>query len=163
LAKIRVFASFDIEHDRDLYEQLLAQSQQPGSGFEITACSAMRSRSDLWDDALRAALGRVDEVIVLCGLHSGESMRMSAELNAAREVNLPYFLLWGRRELMCAKPGAAKNDDGMYSWTPQILADQVLVTMRRAGWSEALAPMRRAPLVRPTPTVAAVPDASRRS
>jgi hypothetical protein len=121
LAKIRVFASFDIEHDRDLHEQLLAQSRRPGAGFEITACSALRSRADLWDDALRAALGRVDEVIVLCGLHSGESMRMSAELDLARELNLPYFLIWGRRELMCTKPGTAKNDDGMYSWTPQIL------------------------------------------
>jgi hypothetical protein len=143
VAKIRVFASFDLEHDRDLYEQLLAQSQEPGSGFEIACCSEKRSRSDLWDDALHSALERVDEVIVLCGLHTGDSMRMSAELDAAREAKRPYFLIWGRRELMCTKPGSARNDDGMYSWTPQILADQIVVTMRRSDFSDALSSMRR--------------------
>ena len=143
MAKIRVFASFDLEHDRDLYEQLLAQSQEPGSGFEIAGCSEKRARSDLWDDALHSVLERVDEVIVLCGLHTGDSMRMSAELHAAREAKLPYFLIWGRRELMCTKPGSARNDDGMYSWTPQILADQIVVTMRRSDFSDALSSMRR--------------------
>jgi hypothetical protein len=31
----------------------------------------------------------------------------------------------------------------MYSWTPQILADQIVVTMRRSDFSDALSSMRR--------------------
>jgi hypothetical protein len=143
MARVRVFTSFDLEHDRDLYEELLAQSQKPGSGFEIVGSSAIRSRSDLQDAALRAVLAQVDEVIVLCGLHSGQSLRMSAELGTAREANLPYFLLWGRRELMCTKPRSARNGDGMYSWTPEVLADQLVATRRRSGWSNALASHHR--------------------
>jgi hypothetical protein len=143
VSKIRVFTSFDLEHDRDLYELLLTQSRKPASGFEIASCSNARPQSDLWDDALRASLESVDEVIVICGVHTGESMRMSAELGVAREVDRPYFLLWGRRDLMCTKPISAKNDDGIYSWTPQILADQLVVTMRRGSWSDTAATMRR--------------------
>jgi hypothetical protein len=143
VSKIKVFTSFDLEHDRDLYELLLAQSREPASGFEITGCSNARPQSDLWDDALRASLERVDELIVICGEHTGESMRMSAELGIAREVDRPYFLLWGRRERMCTKPISAKNDDGIYSWTPQILADQLVVTMRRGNWADAAVSMRR--------------------
>jgi hypothetical protein len=152
VSKIRVFTSFDLEHDRDLYELLLAQSHEPASGFEITGCSSGRKKTDPSDDALRASLERVDEMIVICGVHTGESIRVSAELRIAREVDCPYFLLWGRRDVMCTKPISAKNDDGMYSWTPQILADQLVVTMRRGGWSDAAATMRRpAPVRRPVP------------
>ena len=143
MSKIRVFTSFDLEHDRDLYELLLAQSLEPASGFEIAGCSSARRSADLRDDALRASLQGVDEVIVICGVHTGESMRVSAELGMAQEVDCPYFLLWGRRELMCTKPISAKNDDGIYSWTPQILADQLVVTMRRGTWTDAAAPLRR--------------------
>lgn len=155
MSKIRVFTSFDLEHDRDLYDLLLAQSQEPGSGFEIVGCSSGRAASDLREDALRASLSRVDEVIVICGVHTGESMRVSSELGIVREEDCPYFLLWGRRDLMCTKPRTARNDDGMYSWTAQILADQLVVTMRRGGWTDAAAAVRRPPAVRlrsePTP------------
>jgi hypothetical protein len=165
VSKIRVFTCFDLEHDRDLYELLLAQSLGPASGFEIVGCSSARGSSDLRDDALRASLERVDEVIVICGVHTSESMRVSAELGIVQEEECPYFLLWGRRELMCTKPISAKNDDGIYSWTPQILADQLVVTMRRGNWQDGAANMRRPAAVRrPSPAPAAASaDAARRT
>ena len=79
-------------------------------------------------------------------------------------MECPYFLLWGRRELMCTKPISAKNDDGIYSWTPQILADQLVVTMRRGNWPDGAASMRRPSAVRrPSPAPADAVDAARRS
>ena len=35
MSDLRVFVSFDREHDRDLYERLLEESRAPGSGFEV--------------------------------------------------------------------------------------------------------------------------------
>jgi hypothetical protein len=66
-------------------------------------------------------------------------MRVGAELGLAQETELPYFLLWGRRDA----PTRAKNDDGIYSWTPRVLAGQLIVTMRRTGWNDEAAAVRR--------------------
>jgi hypothetical protein len=44
----------------------------------------------------------------------------------------PRSLLWGRRENMCTKPMEAKPADGMYSWTRQILQDQISLALRTA-------------------------------
>ena len=56
---------------------------------------------------------------------------MSAELRVAQQERTPYFLLWGRREIMCTKPIGAKPADGMYSWTRQILEEQITVASRQ--------------------------------
>ena len=58
---------------------------------------------------------------------------MSAELRVAQQERTPYFLLWGRREIMCTKPIGAKPADGMYSWTRQILQEQFTLASRRTG------------------------------
>jgi len=55
---------------------------------------------------------------------------MSAELRIAQQEQTPDFLLWGRREIMCTKPRGAKTAQGMYSWTPQVLQDQIAITFR---------------------------------
>jgi hypothetical protein len=60
-------------------------------------------------------------------------MYVSAELRIAQEERTPYFLLWGRREIMCTKPIGAKSAEGMYSWTRQILQDQITVASRKAA------------------------------
>ena len=59
-------------------------------------------------------------------------MRVSAELRIAQEEQKPYFLLWGRREIMCTKPVGSKRDEGMYSWTWGILQNQIVTTLRQA-------------------------------
>jgi hypothetical protein len=144
MGKIRIFASFDLEHDRDLYEQLLEQSLAPASGFEIAGSSRAGSRMDHYDDELRATLRRVDEVVFLCGEHTDDSPRVSVELGIAQQEERPYFLVWGRRESMCTRPTGAKPADSMYSWTPSILRDQLATTLRRATPSEALVTAARA-------------------
>ena len=124
--------SFDLAHDEDLHDLLLEQSLRRVSGFEISARSEARTMTDLWDEELRRRISEVDEVIVICGEHTGDSMRVSAELRIAQEEQKPYFLLWGRRESMCTKPVEAKRDEGMYSWTWEILQNQIATTLRLA-------------------------------
>jgi hypothetical protein len=83
-------------------------------------------------------------MIVICGEHTKTSMRVGAELLAARQENTPYFLLWGRREAMCTKPIGARSDDGMYSWTKRIVEDRIAAILRKARADAAASTLRRA-------------------
>ncbi len=132
MSKIHVFVSFDIEHDGELYELLLAQSGTPSSGFAVLGGSERLSATDVWSERVRCRIREADQVIVICGEHTGASISVSAELRIAQEERTPYFLLWGRREIMCTKPIGAKPAEGMYSWTRQILQDQMTCTLRKA-------------------------------
>ena len=132
MGNVRIFMSFDLDHDEDLHDRLLEQSMKRASGFEISARSEARTMTDLWEDKLRRRICEADEVIVICGEHTAASMRVSAELRIAQEEQKPYFLLWGRRESMCTKPVGSKRDEGMYSWTWEILQNQIVTTLRSA-------------------------------
>lgn len=150
MSDVRVFVSFDLEHDGDLWADMLEQSRQTGSGFRISAHSEPRQMSDLWEQRQRAQIRDADEVIVLCGAHTAECMRMSAELRLVQEEEKPYFLVWGRREVMCTRPAGAHPHDSMYSWTPSILRAQIAYALRKDRPSEALASFKRS-LALPTP------------
>ena len=129
--RIRVFVSFDIEHDGELYELLLGQSGSPGFDFAVLGCSAGGTATDVVSETVRGRIREADQVIVICGEHTDSSSRVSAELRIAQEGRIPYFLLWGRRDIMCAKPIGAKPGEGMYSWTRQILEEQITVASRQ--------------------------------
>lgn len=129
----RIYASYDLDHDQDLSERLVAQSQKGGSEFKVVACSQPGEMNDRWSESARRQIERADEVILICGEHTGSSVRMSAELGLAREAKKPYFLLWGRREVMCTKPVGAKGDEGIYGWTREILQEQIRVTLRNSA------------------------------
>ena len=135
MSQARVYISFDIDHDRELYERLLAQARE--SGFCVSGESQFDSSHDRWTERARHRIREADEVIVICGEHSEASLGMSAEIRIAQEEKTPYFLLWGRRGAMCTKPIGAKSAEGMYNWTREILEDQVAIALRRA---RALAP-----------------------
>jgi hypothetical protein len=132
LAKVRIFTSFDPENDQDLYEKLALESCSRGSGFEISARSNAEAMTDRWEERVRDRIRGVDEVIVICGEHTDTSPRVSAELRITQEECKPYFLLWGRRASMCTKPSGSRPADGMYSWTHEILQNQMIVTIRDA-------------------------------
>jgi hypothetical protein len=122
--------SFDIDHDRELYERLLAQAQD--SGFFVSGESELASSHDHRTELARRRIREADQMIVICGEHSDASQGMSAEIGIAQEEKTPYFLLWGRRAEMCTKPIGAKPAEGMYNWTREILADQVAIALRRS-------------------------------
>ena len=132
MADTRIFMSFDMDHDRDLYDQMFEQSLKGDSGFAVSDRSESYSIWDLSAERVRRRIRGADEVIVICGEHTVESSRVSDELRIAQEENKPYFLLWGRREIMCTRPLSAKKNDSMYSWTREILHDQITLTLRNA-------------------------------
>ena len=134
MSHARVYVSFDIDHDRELYERLLTQAR--GSGFCVSGESELVSSYDCWAERARRRIREADEVIVICGEHSEASQGMSAEIRIAQEEKTPYFLLWGRGGAMCTKPIGAKSAEGMYKWTREILEDQVAIALR---WARALA------------------------
>lgn len=132
MSKVQIFVSFDTEHDGELYDLLLAQAGTPGFDFAVSGGSARSTASDTWSEGARVPIREADQVIVICGEHTEASTRMGAELRIAREEQTPYFLLWGRREMMCTKPIGAKPSEGMYSWTREVLQDQITLTLRNA-------------------------------
>ncbi len=141
--KIRVFVSYDREHDGDLYNRLVEEASKATPGFKISARSGARPPTDRQEEGLRRELREVDAAIIICGEHTDCSERMGSELRIAREEERPYFLLWGRRDLMCTKPTTAKPADGMYSWTWEILQNQILTIRRAAQSNERLAELSR--------------------
>lgn len=128
--RVRTFVSYDREHDADLLARLVEQASTSTSGFEISGQSAPRCPTDHWDDALRGKIREADQVIVICGEHTDASGRVGAELRIAQEEDRPYVLLWGRRDPMCKKPATARPSDSMYSWTAEILENQILMHRR---------------------------------
>jgi hypothetical protein len=141
--KVRVFVSYDLDHDGDLVTRLLEEAAEPSSGFEVTARSHAHSPADPTDHDLRRAICGAEQVIVLCGEHTEDSHRVAAELRIAQEEERPYVLLWGRRDPMCTRPVTARPTDPMYSWTPEILRNQ-LQTLRRLAEADERAAERRA-------------------
>jgi hypothetical protein len=144
MSKVQIFVSFDIENDGELYELLLAQSSSPSSRFAVSGGSERSTDTDLANERVRRRIREADQVIVICGEHTEASTRVSNEIEIARQEQIPYFLLWGRREMMCTKPIGAKPAEGMYSWTRQILEDQITLTFRKAAADAAAETVRAA-------------------
>jgi hypothetical protein len=128
----RVFLSFDPEHDRDLEARLRAEART-SKNFSIAAETDVGEMTAEWDRRTRERIGAADHLIALCGEHSEDSVRMSAELRIAQEQGKPYLLLWGRRECMCKRPLGARNDDTMYGWNATTLREQLQAIARRAN------------------------------
>ena len=120
----RIFLSFDLEHDQDLRDRLLAESSVRPS-FAIADQSEDGPITKPWTERARQRISASDEVVIICGEHSNKASRMNAELRIAQELKKPYVLLWGRRQHMCKKPRSERSEDPMYLWTPEILEDRI--------------------------------------
>lgn len=107
------------------------------SELEISGHSTIRSPTDHWDERLRRSIQEADQLVVVCGEHTELSGHMAAELRIAQKESRPYLLLWGRREPMCEKPTTARPADSMYSWTPEMLRDRILMHRRLSASSIA--------------------------
>ena len=136
----QIFVSFDIEHDRELFEELRSQSNS--SGFAVLGCSERHTATDVWNERARRRIRNADQVIFICSEHTEASASMSSEIRIAQQEQTPYFLLWGRREIMCTKPLGAKSAEGMYIWSPQVLQDQIAITCRSTRTGEIAESLR---------------------
>ena len=126
--QIQVFVSFDVERDKELFEELREQSSS--FGFNVLGCSERHTATDVWSEKVRRRIRNADQVIFICSEHTEASASMSTEIRIAQQEQTPYFLLWGRRGIMCTKPVGAKSAEGMYIWSQQVLQDQIAITSR---------------------------------
>lgn len=132
MSDVRVFVSFDVDHDKDLANRIAEQSARGGSGFVVSARSEGGEMSERWSQSARQRIRDADEFVLICGEHTEDSLRVNMELRIAQEEGKPYFLLWGRRERMCSMPARAGRTACMYSWTWEILLQQISMTLRNA-------------------------------
>jgi hypothetical protein len=115
-ANVPVFISFDYDHDEDLRTLLVGQSKHDDSPFFISDWSIKDASTD-WKDKARTRIGRVDQVIVICGKHTDSATGVNVEIGITREEKKKYFLLAGRADGGNKKPTAALESDKLYEWT----------------------------------------------
>jgi len=115
--KVKVFISFDYDHDVDLKNLLVGQAKNEDSPFEITDMSVKEELVGDWKEKVRQIIRKVDQVIVICGEYTDTANGVAAEVKITQEEGKPYFLLWGRSDKTCVKPRTAKESDKIYKWT----------------------------------------------
>ncbi len=143
--RVRVFVIFDVEHDGDLYERLREQADSPGCQFSVIGGSKGSGGTEAVQESVRRGIQEADQVIVICGEHAEASPPIHSELLIAQDEERPYFLLWGRRDVMCTKPIGAKRTEGMYGWTEQCLHDQIAFNLRTRNTDREARDLRRKP------------------
>lgn len=117
MAKQRVFISFDYDHDEDIKILLAGQAKLDDSPFDFKDASVKEHLTGDWKEKVKGRINNCDQVIVLCGTSTHTAEGVAAELEIAKEIQKPYFLLKGRAEKVCTKPTSATDSDSMYNWT----------------------------------------------
>ncbi len=111
------FISFDYDHDEFLRIALVGQSKNPESPFSIIDKSVKEHLTGDWKEKVRGRINRADLVIVICGEYTYTAVGVATELQIAKDLQKPYFLLWGYSGKSCTKPSSASTTDKIYEWT----------------------------------------------
>ncbi len=117
MAKVRLFISFDYDHDEDLRNLLVGQAKNPDTPFDIKDRSIKEPLTGDWKSKFRERLKNVDQIAVICGEYTHTAGGVSAEVRIAQEEGKSYFLIWGRSEKTCTKPTSAREADKIYEWS----------------------------------------------
>lgn len=113
-----VFISFDYDNDARLKDALIGQSKYPNSPFEVRDYSMKEAApQSQWRREARRRMDLCSVVVVMCGQQTNRASGVSAEIEIARELRKPYFLLAGYSDKWCVKPRAAGPSDKIYRWT----------------------------------------------
>lgn len=114
--KKAAFISFDYDHDEFLRTAIVGQSQLEDSPFSISDRSVKEHLTGDWKEKVKGRIQRADLVIVMCGEHTHEAAGVSVELQIAKDLKKPYFLLKGYKDKTCTKPTSGASDT-LYNWT----------------------------------------------
>jgi hypothetical protein len=121
MAKRNTFISFDYDNDEFLRTALVGQSKLEDSPFDIIDRSVKEHLTGDWKGKVKGRISRADIVIVICGEHTNKATGVAVELQIAKELGKPYFLLWGYSQKTCVKPTTADAQDKIYKWEWDIL------------------------------------------
>lgn len=116
MARPNVFISFDYD-DLSVKEGLVAQARDPKCPFDFVDNSIKDVLAERWTAEARRLIGASTFVAVLCGVQSHQSKGQFTELQIAKELGRPYFLLRASRERTATRPKAARSDEPMYAAT----------------------------------------------
>ena len=117
MAKKAAFISFDYDNDEFLRTALVGQAKNSDSPFDIIDRSVKEPLDGDWKAKVKGRIQRADIVIVICGEKTHTASGVSIELQFAKEMNKPHFLLKGYPDKNCTKPTAASSTDKIYDWT----------------------------------------------
>lgn len=117
VAKVRAFISFDYHNDEGAKIMLAGQAKHAESPFDFTDASVDDHLTGDWKDKVRRRIANADIVIVLCGEKTNTATGVATELQIAKQLGKPYFLLWAYSGKTCTKPTSASADDKIYNWT----------------------------------------------
>lgn len=117
MAAKRLFVSFDYDNDADLKMLLVGQAKHKDTPFDIVDASVKDHLMGDWKQKVRGRIDRADVVCVLCSPTSHTAKGIEVELDIAKELKKPYFLLKGYADKDCKKPANATAADKMYNWT----------------------------------------------
>lgn len=115
--KKRAFISFDYDNDQDVKILLAGQAKLSDSPFDFTDGSVREHLTGDWRQKVRLRMANIDVVIVLCGAHTDKATGVAAELEIAKSMGKPYFLLAAHSDQSCAKPTSAAATDKIHEWT----------------------------------------------
>jgi hypothetical protein len=117
MARQKVFVSFDFDNDLTIKMFLVNQSKLEDTPFDIWDSSVKEHMDGDWIAKVKAKIRNVDIVCVLCGEKTHTAKGVAIELQIAKDMGKPYFLLKGYKERTCTKPTTANTADKMYDWT----------------------------------------------
>ena len=117
MKKVKAFISFDYDHDLELKNALVAQSELDDSPFEINDVSIKQAIDTNWKKYAREKIKESDVVIFICGKYTNTAKGVTAEMSITLEENANYFLLCGRNDGIIKKPSNSKKEDKVYKWT----------------------------------------------
>lgn len=117
MGKKSAFISFDYDHDEFLRTALAGQAKNPDSPFDIIDRSVSEPLTGDWKAKVRGRIESADLVIVICGEHTHTATGVTVELQFAKDLRKPYFLLKGYPDKNCTKPSNTDVNDKMYNWT----------------------------------------------
>ena len=114
----KVFISFDYDHDKNLYGNLVHQADQPDSPFTISDSSLQAPVvNENWKRVARDRIERAELVIFICGENTHSARGVEAEMSITRAASKQYILLKGRRHTHCTRPKNASHWETMHPWT----------------------------------------------
>ena|SRR3989338_237904 len=117
MTKKSAFISFDYDHDNLLPIFLSGQAKNEDSPFDITNRSVKEHLEGDWKTKVKGRIQRADLVIVICGEYTHTAGGVATELQIAKDLEKPYFLLKGYKDKICTKPTTADSTDEIYKWT----------------------------------------------
>ena len=130
--KTKVFVSFDYDHNLDLKTPLVGQFRHTNVPFFIKDHS-IKVETKGWKVDTRKHIKRCDVVIVICGLHTHQAVGVTAEIEIAREKDIRYVLLGGRKQGTARRPdGTSWLFDDIHPWTWKEL--ESITTLKQPSW-----------------------------